>query len=259
MKKGFLFVKYNLRDDAKDDLKLCLAKKQGLIVVSGPTGSGKTTLLYNGLSYLCAIKNNICTIEDPIEYVIDRINQSEVNKKRNVSFASLLRALMRQHPNVILIGEIRDSDTAQAAIQAANTGHLVLTTIHANSAKEVHTRMLDFGVNKRVLKSNLLFASAQRLIPKNCEYCRVDQEDNLYVRKIKKIFQHDFQVKKSLGCDKCRNGIDGVELIFEWGMRDYSLEKNNFCFEMKSNIREQVVELIRGGRINAENAYSTVN
>lgn len=257
--KQFSLDSYNLRNDAKEDLKLCLSKKQGLIVVSGPTGSGKTTLLYNSLSYLSPIKNNICTIEEPIEYVIDRINQSSTNKKRNVTFSSLLRGLMRQHPNVILIGEVRDADTAQAAIQAANTGHLVLTTVHANSAKEVFTRMLDFGVNKRVLKSNLLFSSAQRLIPKNCENCLVYEQDNIYVRKLNKILSSNFKIKKSNGCEKCRNGIKGVELVFEWGTRDFSIEKNLFCFEMKSNLKAQIKSLLEEGKINAENGYSTFN
>lgn len=259
MNKQFSLEDYNLRDGAKDDLKLCLSKKQGLIIISGPTGSGKTTLLYNSLSYLSPIKNNICTIEEPIEYVIDRINQSSTNKKRNVTFASLLRGLMRQHPNVILIGEVRDTDTAQAAIQAANTGHLVLTTVHANSAREVYTRMLDFGVNKRVLKSNLLFSSAQRLIPKNCNNCLVDEEENIYVKRIKKILSSDFKIKKSIGCEKCRDGINGVELIFEWGTRDFSIEKNAFCFEMKSNLKEQIKMLLKEGKINAKNGYSTIN
>lgn len=257
--KKFSLDNYNLRTDAKNDLMLALQKKQGLIIVSGPTGSGKTTLLYNGLSYLCPIKNNICTIEDPIEYEIDRINQSEVNKKKNISFSSLLRALMRQHPNVILIGEVRDSDTAQAAIQAANTGHLVLTTIHANSAKEVMTRMLDFGVNKKVLQSNLLFSSAQRLIPKNCEHCKGEQPVNLFSHRMKHIFKLEHPMKKSIGCENCRNGIKGVELVFEWGLRDYSNEKNRFCFQMKTKLMDQVKTLLSEGRISAENAYSTLN
>lgn len=260
MEKDFSLSNYNLREDAKDDLKLCLSKKQGLIVVSGPTGSGKTTLLYSGLSALCPVKLNICTIEEPIEYVIDRINQSSINKKRNVSFSSLLRAFMRQHPNVILIGEVRDAETAQAAIQAANTGHLVLTTVHANSAQEVYTRMLDFGVDKRVLKSNLLFSSAQRLIPKNCIYCKVDEEeDNVFVKRIRRILSFENKIKKSIGCEKCRKGIHGVELIFEWGTRDYSIEKNKFCFEMKANLKDQVSLLLKEGKINAENGYSTIN
>ena len=261
--KEFYLDNYKLRIDAKNDFKLALSKAQGLIIVSGPTGSGKTTLLYNGLSYVDRKRKNIHTIEEPIEYIIDRFNQSEVDKKRNVNFSDLLRSLMRQHPNLILIGEVRDCETAEAAIQASNTGHLVLTTIHANSLAEINTRMLDFGVNPRVLEANLIFSSAQRLLPKNCQNCLQDDVDqnSIFKFKLRKIFniKENFIFKNSKGCSECLNGVKGVELIFEWGIRDYNAEDKKFSYEMKDNLLVQIGNLLCEGKINADTAYSFIS
>jgi general secretion pathway protein E len=144
----------------------------GMILVSGPTGSGKTTTLYASLQHLDAQQLNIMTIEDPIEYHFDRINQIQVNRQADITFASGLRAVMRLDPNVILVGEIRDSETAMTAVQAALTGHLVLSTIHANDAASAILRLRDLGVEPFLISSVLVGSVAQRLVRRLCPHCR---------------------------------------------------------------------------------------
>jgi general secretion pathway protein E len=143
----------------------------GLILVSGPTGSGKTTSLYASLQHLDAQELNIMTIEDPIEYHFDRINQIQVNPQAELTFAAGLRAVMRLDPNVILVGEIRDRETATTAVQAAMTGHLVLTTIHANDAASAILRLRDLGVEPFPISSVLVGSVAQRLVRRVCPHC----------------------------------------------------------------------------------------
>jgi general secretion pathway protein E len=149
-----------------------LRKPYGLILVTGPTGSGKTTTLYAALRRLATRQRKVLTIEDPIEYVFDGINQTQVNEAAGVTFASALRAFLRHDPDVILVGEIRDSETARLAVQAALTGHLVLATLHTNDAATAPARLADMGVERYLLASVLIGASAQRLAPKLCEACK---------------------------------------------------------------------------------------
>jgi len=148
-----------------------LRRPYGLILVTGPTGSGKTTTLYAALRRLATRDRKVLTIEDPIEYVFDAINQTQVNEAAGVTFASALRAFLRHDPDVILVGEIRDAETARLAIQAALTGHLVLATLHANDAAGAPARLADLGVERYLLAGVLIGVSAQRLIPKLCERC----------------------------------------------------------------------------------------
>ena len=149
-----------------------IAQPHGIILVTGPTGSGKTTTLYAALSRLDASKSNIMTVEDPIEYELSGIGQTQVNPKIDLSFALALRAILRQDPDVIMIGEIRDFETAQIAIQASLTGHLVLATLHTNDAASAVTRLIDMGVEPFLLSSSLLGALAQRLVRKLCVFCQ---------------------------------------------------------------------------------------
>ena len=144
----------------------------GIILVTGPTGSGKTTTLYAALSRLDASSSNIMTVEDPIEYELPGIGQTQVNPKIDLDFAKALRAILRQDPDVIMIGEIRDYETAQIAIQASLTGHLVLATLHTNDAASAVTRLTDMGVEPFLLSSSLLGVLAQRLVRRLCEHCR---------------------------------------------------------------------------------------
>ena len=147
----------------------------GMILVSGPTGSGKTTTLYASLQHLDAQELNVMTIEDPIEYHFDRINQIQVNPQADITFASGLRAVMRLDPNVILVGEIRDSETAHTAVQAAMTGHLVLTTIHANDSVSAILRLRDLGIEPFLISSVLVGSVAQRLVRRVCPQCQAQR------------------------------------------------------------------------------------
>ena len=148
-----------------------IAQPHGIVLVTGPTGSGKTTTLYAALSRLDATRNNIMTVEDPIEYELPGVGQTQVNSKIDLTFAKALRAILRQDPDIIMIGEIRDFETAQIAIQASLTGHLVLATLHTNDAASAVTRLTDMGVEPFLLSSSLLGVLAQRLVRKYCGHC----------------------------------------------------------------------------------------
>ena len=148
-----------------------IAQPHGIVLVTGPTGSGKTTTLYAALSRLDATQSNIMTVEDPIEYELPGVGQTQVNSKIDLTFAKALRAILRQDPDIIMIGEIRDFETAQIAIQASLTGHLVLATLHTNDAASAVTRLTDMGVEPFLLSSSLLGVLAQRLVRKYCGHC----------------------------------------------------------------------------------------
>jgi general secretion pathway protein E len=172
----------------------------GIVLVTGPTGSGKTTTLYAALSRLNATTTNILTVEDPIEYDLVGVGQTQVNARIDMSFAKALRAILRQDPDVIMIGEIRDLETAQIAVQASLTGHLVLATLHTNDAAAAVTRLLDMGIEPFLLSSSLLGVMAQRLVRKLCEHCK----------------QPDGPYWKAVGCEKCgHTGYHGRVGVYE--------------------------------------------
>jgi len=153
-----------------------IQQPHGILLVTGPTGSGKTTTLYASLGRVDTAGTNVLTVEDPVEYELAGIGQTQVNAKIELTFAKALRAILRQDPDVIMIGEIRDYETAQIAIQASLTGHLVLATVHTNDAPSSVTRMIDMGVEPFLLSSSLIGVLAQRLVRKLCTACRkVDQ------------------------------------------------------------------------------------
>ena len=172
----------------------------GIVLVTGPTGSGKTTTLYASLSRLNASTTNILTVEDPIEYELAGIGQTQVNARIDMTFAKALRAILRQDPDVIMIGEIRDLETAQIAVQASLTGHLVLATLHTNDAAAAVTRLLDMGIEPFLLSSSLLGVVAQRLVRKLCVHCRREEGGNWH----------------PVGCEKCSNsGYQGRVGVYE--------------------------------------------
>ena len=160
-----------MQGDVLQKFEHLIAQPHGIILVTGPTGSGKTTTLYASLARLNAAQNNIMTVEDPIEYELPGVGQTQVNSKIDLTFAKALRAILRQDPDVIMIGEIRDFETAQIAIQASLTGHLVLATLHTNDAASAVTRLTDMGVEPFLLSSSLLGVLAQRLVRKYCGAC----------------------------------------------------------------------------------------
>jgi general secretion pathway protein E len=177
-----------------------IAQPHGIVLVTGPTGSGKTTTLYAALSRLNSPSTNILTVEDPIEYELPGVGQTQVNARIDMSFAKALRAILRQDPDVIMIGEIRDLETAQIAVQASLTGHLVLATLHTNDAPAAVTRLLDMGIEPFLLSSSLIGVVAQRLVRKLCVHCR----------------RFDGARWHEVGCDKCgHTGYHGRVGIYE--------------------------------------------
>lgn len=166
-----------MRRENHEKLRSLLAEPNGIILVTGPTGSGKTTTLYAGLALLNDQSRNIMTVEDPVEYALDGVSQTQVNPKVGMTFASGLRAILRQDPDVVMVGEIRDMETAEMAIQASLTGHLVLSTVHTNSAVAAVTRLRDMGVEPFLLASTVKGILAQRLVRKLCNACKKPTEN----------------------------------------------------------------------------------
>jgi len=191
----------------------------GMILVTGPTGCGKTTTLYSALNFLSNPEKNIITVEDPVEYRLEGVNQIQVNPRINLSFANALRHILRQDPDIIMVGEIRDLETAEIAIRAALTGHLVLSTLHTNDAPRAVTRLVDMGVEGFLVNACLVGVVAQRLVRRICNECR---EEYALSREEKDVFQSVFKqpapekLFKGAGCNKCNNtGYRGRMAIHE--------------------------------------------
>jgi len=183
--------------------------------VTGPTGSGKTTTLYAGLSHINSRSRNIMTIEDPVEYLLPGIGQTQVNSKVDMTFARGLRAILRQDPDVVMVGEIRDGETAEIAIQASLTGHLVLSTLHTNTAIGAVMRLKDMGVEPFLLASSLEVVMAQRLVRKLCGACREAYEPNEAEREMLRLPEGQ-QIYRPVGCKQCNNmGYRGRKGIYE--------------------------------------------
>ncbi len=195
-----------MQGDVLDAFRKLIGQPHGIILVTGPTGSGKTTTLYAALQRLDANAQNIMTVEDPIEYELPGVGQTQVNARIDLTFAKALRAILRQDPDVIMIGEIRDFETAQIAIQASLTGHLVLATLHTNDAPSAVTRLTDMGVEPFLLSSSLLGVLAQRLVRKLCPHCRRADDRGLW---------------HPVGCEHCNHtGYKGRTGIYELMVAD---------------------------------------
>lgn len=203
----------------EEEFKQLLIRTNGIILVTGPTGSGKTTTLYAALNSLNKGEKNIITVEDPVEYQLMGVGQIQVNPRIGLTFASGLRSILRQDPDVIMVGEIRDRETAEIAIQASLTGHLVLSTLHTNDAASSLTRLLDMGVEPYLVASSLTGVLAQRLVRVLCPYCRQGYEplhEEIEMFKPLKPFKPELSLHRGVGCDRCRNsGYLGRTGIFE--------------------------------------------
>lgn len=209
-----------LDEDAFRSMKHAISQPHGIILVTGPTGSGKTTTLYSCLQELNTADVNIMTCEDPVEYQITGINQIQINAFVGLTFSAALRSVLRQSPDIILIGETRDNETAEIAIKAALTGHLVLSTLHTNDACGAITRLIDMGVEPSLLASSLILAQAQRLIRKLCPACRKEQKklplDKLRAYDVDPEYFKDVTVYQAVGCPRCHNvGYKGRSAIME--------------------------------------------
>ncbi|MBL4869488.1 MAG: type II secretion system ATPase GspE [Robiginitomaculum sp.] len=203
----------------------CLETPNGIILVTGPTGSGKTTTLYAGLTALNETSRNILTVEDPIEYILDGIGQTQVNNKEEMTFAAGLRAILRQDPDVVMVGEIRDPETASIAVQASLTGHLVLSTVHTNSSVAAITRLRDMGVEKFLLASTITAIVAQRLVRRLCPTCKTSYTPDVSELKLLGLRgKHVFY--KANGCEDCHNiGYQGRVGLYEILVMDDKLRE----------------------------------
>ncbi|MGE8101434.1 type IV-A pilus assembly ATPase PilB [Pseudomonas fluorescens] len=204
--------------DQKDLYMAALKQPQGLILVTGPTGSGKTVSLYTGLNILNTVDINISTAEDPVEINMEGINQVNVNPRQGLDFAQALRSFLRQDPDVIMVGEIRDLETAEIAIKAAQTGHLVLSTLHTNSAAETLTRLHNMGIPGFNIATAVHLIIAQRLARKLCSHCKKSlsiPDDTLIKEGFPRERIGSFTIYEPVGCDHCNNGYKGRVGIYE--------------------------------------------
>lgn len=204
-----------------EEFKSIISKSYGIILLTGPTGSGKTTTLYAALNQVNSKDKNIITVEDPVEYKLARINQIQIKPKINLTFANTLRSILRQDPDVIMVGEIRDTETAQIAVQAALTGHLVFSTLHTNDAASALTRLIDMDIETFLISSSVIGVIAQRLVRVICEKCKEDYipgKGVLSKLNVKDNSSDDGKVKlyKGIGCSFCKNtGYYGRTSIYE--------------------------------------------
>ena len=251
-----------LSDNDYSELKRLIHRPHGIILVTGPTGSGKTTTLYSALTDLNDQTRNILTAEDPIEFQLDGIGQTQVNNKVDMTFAKSLRAMLRQDPDVVMVGEIRDLETAEIAVQASLTGHLVLSTLHTNTAIGAVTRLQDMGVEPFLLSSSLIGVVAQRLVRTLCTHCHswqaADSEQAKLFTEIgialgtEKGTGNAIQLPKPVGCDKCnQSGFKGRTAIYEVVPIDDTLRRmihsNTAEYELEEYARQQTPSIRADG------------
>jgi type II secretion system protein E len=235
-----------------------LGLPHGIILVTGPTGSGKTSTLYTALNEINDAVRKIITVEDPVEYQLKGVNQIQVNEKSGLTFARGLRSILRHDPDVILIGEIRDAETAQIAVQASLTGHLVFSTLHTNDAPGALTRLVDMGVEPYLVASSLEAVLAQRLVRVLCPHCKqADNSPTAQQFKVKLGIPANQTIFKSVGCRECRNtGFFGRHAIFEWMDTDEEIRQ----LILKSASTDQIRAAARrsGMRTLAEDGWRLV-
>ncbi len=218
-KEGFQVDKKDLGffEDDMEKFDEIIAHPHGIVLVTGPTGSGKSTTLYTALRELCKPNVNLLTVEDPVESTIRGINQVQVNVKAGLTFAAALRSFLRQDPDIIMVGEIRDSETAEIATRAAITGHLVFSTLHTNDAASSITRMIDMGIEPFMMSSSVVGVIAQRLVRRLCKKCREKIEPDEFERNSLDLKEgEEVEIYKAVGCEECNNtGYRGRIAVYE--------------------------------------------
>ncbi len=251
----------------KEHYLAALQRSQGMILVTGPTGSGKTVTLYSGLKYLNSVEKNISTVEDPVEIPIQGINQVHVNPKVGLTFATALRSFLRQDPDIIMVGEIRDLETAEIALKASQTGHLVLSTLHTNSAPETITRLMSMGIEPYNLATSLAIIIAQRLVRVLCKLCKVKQD---YPKELllKEGFSEEEIAKLTVfgpseGCDQCLQGYKGRVGIFEVlpiskEMNDIIMQGSHSNVIIKQAANEGILSLRQSGLIKVKEGVTSL-
>ena len=243
-----------LSEDSYSKILDTAYKRDGLILISGPTGSGKTTTLYSLLCKMDKYGKNISTLENPVEKKLDRINQANITDYN--SFSDFQRALMRQDPDIILVGEVRDKESAELCLKLSATGHLVLSTIHANGAVEVVERLKNLGIDEFSIKSNLRLSIAQRLLRKLCPSCRKRADDTL-LHKLSNEFEGiDFDysllsVTNPKGCERCQHGVVGRVAVIEYLEKEdvKKFLQNQSNFSLDRTLKQASLKLAEQGLI----------
>lgn len=236
----------------------------GMILVTGPTGSGKTTTLYSALAKINTPEKNIITIEDPVEYQFSRINQVQINPKAGLTFASGLRSILRQDPDIIMVGEIRDRETAEIAVQAALTGHLVLSTIHTNDSAGAIARLIDMGIEPYLISSSLIGVLAQRLARRICSRCKVPKKPTEEEIKVLKI-DPNYTLYEGKGCEACRHtgykGRIGVFelLIIDDEIRAMIVDRTPANVIRNTAVQKGMVTLWEDAKLKVRNGITTYN
>ena len=249
--------------------KEIVRQPNGVVLVTGPTGSGKSTTLYSVLNLLNSDERNICTVEDPIEANIPGINQSQVNEKAGFTFALALRCMLRQDPDILMVGEVRDAETAATATQAALTGHLVCSTLHTNDAPSAVTRLVNIGIESYLVAATLRGVLAQRLVRKICPHCKESYEPEKIIREAVEEYCGSFEsLSRGQGCSRCRGtGFAGRIGIFELLVPDEliltAIARGANLQELRTilaksgfgSLRVDGMEKVRGGLTTAEEVF----
>ncbi|MCP5069779.1 MAG: Flp pilus assembly complex ATPase component [bacterium] len=247
-------------EKALTDFRKAIGSPYGMILVTGPTGSGKTTTLYSAVKEIMRPTDNFVTVEDPVEYQVEGINQVQVNVKSGLTFSAALRSILRQDPDVVMIGEIRDTETIDIAVKAALTGHLVLSTLHTNDAASTLSRMADMGVDPFMIASSTLLVSAQRLVRRLCSHCRksyaVKKERLLEVGYTDAEAKSNPKLYKPEGCGRCSNGYAGRFALLETIPITHAVKRmiidGHSAIEIRAKaIEEGMITLRRAALLNA--------
>lgn len=261
--QGIALSDLGMDEDMLKDFQAMLARPEGIILVTGPTGSGKTTTLYGALAQLNDGGRNILTIEDPVEYSLDGIGQTQVNDKVGMSFAAGLRAVLRQDPNILMIGEIRDPETASIAVQFSLTGHLVLSTVHTNSAIAAITRLRDIGIEPFLLSSSIIALVAQRLVRRLCDNCKEPYKPTASECAELGI-KSGATFYKAVGCMQCQNiGYQGRLGLYEMVINDDVLRQmihdgasetdmSDYAFRSRNTLLQSGADAVLAGDTSSE-------